>query len=176
MCRTDLRWLSKDNPDPDGHHLKIVAECMELYLSTELHKGRGTGDEEFADSPLNEAWRECGVSGELDCVVFWDYCVLYQGQRTAEQQALFSEGLRASNVWYGHYGVVVWLQTVMPSGWKGAGHADSGWCVLSNVAGTPAGPAQLLVRRAPLLCLRPLTVRALAPPFVGASSRVASLA
>ena len=36
-----------------------------------------------------------------DCAVFWDFGSLFQPERTHDQKALFREGLRASNVWYG---------------------------------------------------------------------------
>ena len=35
-----------------------------------------------------------------DVGVFWDFGSLFQNERVGNQQQLFEEGLRASNIWY----------------------------------------------------------------------------
>ena len=71
--------------------------------------------------------------------------VLFQGERTEEQKALFKLGLTASNVFYGHKDVAVWLQTEMPSGWAGATHAESGARAADRARDTRSAPLRRLL-------------------------------
>ena len=63
-----------------------------------------------------------------------DFASLFQQPREEPKQVeLFKEGLRASNVWYGHESTVCWMQTELPPGLRfDAGIAqtydESGWC------------------------------------------------
>ena len=95
--------------------------------------------------------------------------VLFQGERTEEQKALFKLGLTASNVFYGHKDVAVWLQTEMPSGWAGATHAESG-------ARAPIEPVTRAPRRCADCC--GVTARSPSPPRTraqaGATRRASS--
>ena len=134
------RWLGKYHPDRwednKGHvlenfHLGIVAEAARLYL----RKGDAWG------SPLTAVFEKAGLKQAPDFAIFWDYCSLYQvdptdGKRTAEEEASFRRGLKASNIWYGHERSVCWMQTSLPSGFAecsavaplAATYFDSGWC------------------------------------------------
>ena len=38
------------------------------------------------------------------------------------------EGLKSSNVWYGHAHALTWVQPELPPGFDGTSYADSGWC------------------------------------------------
>ena len=52
-----------------------------------------------AFSPLREElFDKIGRRTELDCAIFWDFAVLFQSPRTAREEELFKEGLRASTV------------------------------------------------------------------------------
>ena len=59
------RWLSKANPDPDRHHLKVVGAVMEMYLSK---------DDEYKQPDFH--LKRAGVEAEPDCVLFWGACAL----------------------------------------------------------------------------------------------------
>ena len=81
----------------ENFHLGIVAEAARLYL----RKGDAWG------SPLTAVFEKAGLKQAPDFAIFWDYCSLYQvdptdGKRTAEEEASFRRGLKASNIWYGH--------------------------------------------------------------------------
>ena len=52
------RWLSKENPDPDGFHLKIVAKVARLYMH-----------EDKDNSPLTAAFAAKGL-GAPDFALF----------------------------------------------------------------------------------------------------------
>ena len=82
--------MSKDHPDPDGFHLRIIAAVAALYMHDDTER-----------SPLTAAFKEKGL-GAPDFAFFWDFASLYQKPRTEEEEPLFLRGLRASNVWYGH--------------------------------------------------------------------------
>ena len=45
-----------------------------------------------------------------------DFGVLFQKDRTEQEDALFKEGLKASNVWYGHELTTCWMQPELPPG------------------------------------------------------------
>ena len=132
------RWLSKEHPDPDGFHLRIVAEVVGLYL-------RLTGDE--ADySPLTAAYAAAGLDWkQVDCAIFWDFGSLYQSPRVGEQVALFPVGLKASNIWYGHAQTVCWMQSELPTDFAGASYEVSGWCFVEAAisAGVKVGSSRL---------------------------------
>ena len=123
------RWLSREHPDPNGFHLRIVASVLRMYLG-----GGGTqgvrGDPRYpADkSPLSWAFKKAGLhlTGEWganedgaalgDCALFWDFGSLFQQPRTEEQIPLFGAGLKASNhldqllaVWEWRLGPTPWL-------------------------------------------------------------------
>ena len=45
-----------------------------------------------------------------------------------DQKALFREGLRASNVWYGSFYTTVLIQSHLPPGFTATPYSQSGWC------------------------------------------------
>ena len=59
---------------------------------------------------------------------FWDFGSLFQPERTPDQKALFREGLRASNVWYGSVHTTVLIQSHLPPGFTATPYSQSGWC------------------------------------------------
>ena len=61
------RWLSKDHPDPDGFHLKIVAEVAALYLN--LVGPSYLGPDKYP-SGLTAAFRAHGVETPPDFALF----------------------------------------------------------------------------------------------------------
>jgi hypothetical protein len=94
------------------------------------------------------------VNGEAtDFALFWDFGSLLQKPRTAEQDALFGAGLKASNVWYGHAATACWMQSELAPGkaaeFEAAGLAPtyegSGWCFVEAAisAAVKAGPRRL---------------------------------
>ena len=79
-----------------------------------------------------------------------DFGSLFQQPRDEEQEKLFKEGLKASNVWYGHESTVCWMQTELPPGLRfDAGIAqtydESGWCFVEAAisAGLKVGTRRL---------------------------------
>ena len=80
-----------------------------------------------------------------------DFASLFQQPREEPKQVeLFKEGLRASNVWYGHESTVCWMQTKLPPGLRfDAGIAqtydESGWCFVEAAisAGLKVGKRRL---------------------------------
>ena len=100
------RWLTAEHPDPDSFHLSKVVAFLEMH----------------------KAWAEKLGWNVDDCAVFWDFGSLFQPERTYEQKALFREGLRASNVWYGSVHTTVLIQSHLPPGFTATPYAQSGWC------------------------------------------------
>ena len=79
-----------------------------------------------------------------------DFASLFQKPRDEEQDKLFNEGLRASNVWYGHESTVCWMQTELPPGIRFDLHIaqtydESGWCFVEAAisAGLKVGKRRL---------------------------------
>ena len=113
------RWLHRDNPDPNGFHLKRVADAARLYVyddgPTSLYHG--------VFEPLGYGRDAC------DFGLFWDFASLYQGRaKNPQMAAAFKEGLKLSNVWYGHRYTLFWSQTALPSKFVGQDYGSSGWC------------------------------------------------
>ena len=100
------RWLTAEHPDPDGFHLSKVVAFLEMH----------------------KAWVEQEGINVDDCAVFWDFGSLFQPERTHDQKALFREGLRASNVWYGSVYTTVLIQSHLPPGFTATPYTQSGWC------------------------------------------------
>ena len=113
------RWLDRDNPDPNGFHLKRVADAARLYI---------TDDE--PDSLYHSVFAPLGYkSDQCDFALFWDFASMFQGKdRTEGERALFREGLKLSNVWYGHRFNLIWMETALPSKFAGQTYDSSGWC------------------------------------------------
>ena len=116
------RWLSRSHPDPDGFHLGLVASVAELYLNL-----AGYDNGTMYPSQLTQAFQSRGL-GEADFALFWDFASLHQAPRTDPETACFKQGLKLSNVWYGHSRSVVWMQSMLPDGFQGATYDLSGWC------------------------------------------------
>ena len=100
------RWLTAEHPDPDSFHLSKVVAFLEVH----------------------KAWVEKQGINVDDCAVFWDFGSLFQPERTHDQKALFREGLRASNVWYGSVHTTVLIQSHLPPGFTATPYSQSGWC------------------------------------------------
>ena len=135
------RWLAKGSPDPEGFHLELVANFLYSYLGRAHPKYPGS--QEYAKhylhyTPLNsELFKPLGLSPP-DCALFWDYGVLWQkcladeegvqiDDRTDEQREQFGQGLRASNIWYGHAHTLTLVQPVLPPSFDGTTYDQSGW-------------------------------------------------
>merc|ERR1712216_359258 len=82
-------WEAQNHPDPRGEQLKSLSRVIKLRL-----------DEERL--PLQ------------DLAIFWDWCSLYQKERTPEQEDIFNRSLGAVNLWYAHMMVMCWLLTSVP--------------------------------------------------------------
>ena len=100
------RWLTAERPDPDSFHLSKVVAFLEVH----------------------KTWAEELGAKMDDCAVFWDFGSLFQPERTHDQKALFREGLRASNVWYGSVFTTVLIQSHLPPGFTATSYTQSGWC------------------------------------------------
>ena len=80
-----------------------------------------------------------------------DFASLFQKPRKEpEQVELFKEGLKASNVWYGHETTVCWMQTELPPGFRfdegiAQTYDESGWCFVEAAisAGLKVGKRRL---------------------------------
>ena len=131
------RWLSASNPDPDAFHLEIIAKVSKLYLKP-VCKG-------YSASPLVAAFQRKGIStDEVEFGLMWDFMSLHQkpdgGDRTSEEGALFTLGLGALPIWYGHAETVMWMQPELPDGFgermAELGLAEtydtSGWCFVES--------------------------------------------
>ena len=85
------------------------------------------------------------------CAPAGDFASLFQKPREEpEQVELFKEGLKASNVWYGHETTVCWMQTELPPGFcfdEGIAQTydESGWCFVEAAisAGLKVGKRRL---------------------------------
>ena len=118
------RWLRPEHPDPESFHLAIVVDVLRLYLGT---AGQANWQGPSSDhSPLVAAFEGKGL-GAPDCAIFWDFASLYQKPRDGKQDQLFTAGLKASNIWYGHATSVCWMQSELPAGFPGVAYQDSGW-------------------------------------------------
>ena len=134
------RWITKDHPDPDCFHLRIVVEVAEARINDVNKSGRRIG-----------LWRDVfepiGMSeADVDIAIFWDFGSLYQSDRvkhvddrTEAQKQLFGGALSkggALNVWYGHLHTSVWIQSELPEGFEeqmaalnlARTYKESGWC------------------------------------------------
>ena len=122
-----------------------------LYLNL---AGRGDGAE--YPSGLTAAFRAHGLETPPDFALFWDYASLTQKPRTADEEALFLPGLRASNIWYGHARSVCWMQSELPEGFAfepfvdeqtgetrtpAQTYHDSGWCFVEAAISAAIKPA-----------------------------------
>ena len=80
-----------------------------------------------------------------------DFASLFQQPREEPKQVeLFKEGLKASNVWYGHESTVCWMQTELPPGFRfdegiAQTYDESGWCFVEAAisAGLKVGTRRL---------------------------------
>ena len=100
------RWLTAEHPDPDSFHLSKVVAFLKVHKAFFVKLGANVDD----------------------CAVFWDFGSLFQPERTVDQKALFREGLRASNVWYGSFYTTVLIQSHLPPGFTATPYSQSGWC------------------------------------------------
>ena len=100
------RWLTAEHPDPDSFHLSKVVAFLEVH----------------------KTWFDQMGWNVDDYAVFWDFGSLFQPERTPDQKALFREGLRASNVWYGSAFTTVLIQSHLPPGFTATPYSQSGWC------------------------------------------------
>lgn len=99
--------LSADHPDPKGHALEYIAEFIEGYFS----KDTGLFDDSCASTTLySRVFKPLGIPDKLDLVFFWDYASLAQKPRSALEEVLFREGLKACNFWFGHQYIPILIQ------------------------------------------------------------------
>ena len=89
------------------------------------------------------------------CAPAGDFASLFQKPREEpEQVELFKEGLKASNVWYGHETTVCWMQTELPPGFRfdegiAQTYEESGWCFVEAAisAGLKVGKRRLDLKK-----------------------------
>jgi hypothetical protein len=89
------------------------------------------------------------------CAPAGDFASLFQKPREEpEQVELFKEGLKASNVWYGHETTVCWMQTELPPGFRfdegiAQTYDESGWCFVEAAisAGLKVGKRRLDLKK-----------------------------
>jgi hypothetical protein len=98
-------WANRNHPDEHGEQLQRLRRPLELMVPS---------------------W----------CVVafFLDWCSLYQGDRTEEQQEAFKRALKAVNLWYAHPLTWVWALTMVPQGVKP--YVERGWPCFEKAVGT----------------------------------------
>ena len=113
------RWLTAEHPDPDSFHLSKVVAFLEVHKALFVKLG----------------------ANEDDSAVFWDFGSLFQPERTVDQKALFREGLRASNVWYGSVHTTVLIQPHLPPGFTAAPYSQSGWCFVEATISSVIKPS-----------------------------------
>ena len=142
------------SPDPDAFHLAIVAKVAALYMKggekygsscsplAVAFKRHGLGDPDFAlfwdfarcarawTSPSSPAMHRirpappsCGFAPSRAHSLF-------QTPRSEGETTKFKQGLKQSNVWYGHARSVCWMQSELPEDFYGASYEKSG-CALS---------------------------------------------
>lgn len=99
------RWLTQLHPDPDGFHLRLVVTFMKEHM--DLYH-------------LDET------------ALFWDFGSLFQKPRSPDEEVMFEEGLKNSNVWYGHTKNTVLIQSHLPPGFNGPAYDQSGWCFVES--------------------------------------------
>lgn len=110
------RWLTPSEPDPSSFHLSVVADVARLYLGRSGHALLFAREK----SPLAAAFDAAGLGAEAaDFALFWDLASLCQpgdggAPRSAEDDALFAAGRKASATWYAHERTVVWQQKAVP--------------------------------------------------------------
>ena len=121
-------WLQANHPDPEGFHLATLAPLLAAY-------------EEMREMPV---------------VVFLDFMSLFQGERTPNQQKLFSQGLRAINPLYGQQYVMVWCLTRVPPGIE-RDYFVRGWCTFELTIAS-ALKDELYLLDLGQLCLAPSAV------------------
>lgn len=134
------RWITKDHPDPECFHLRIVAEVTEARIQQVSSTGRRIGlwKDVFEPIGMSEA--------DVDIAMFWDFGSLFQidrvkhvDDRTEAQKQLFKGALSkggALNVLYGHLHTSVWMQSELPKGFEeqmaalnlARTYKESGWC------------------------------------------------
>ena len=125
-------WLSPEHCDPNRTHLEIIAEVVEARLCP------------GSNTLCANVFEPLGLHSETaDCILFWDFCSLYQPKslddddRTPDELELFREGSAVTHVWFGHERTTVWMQTEMPATHRGLTFSQSGWCAceswMSNV-------------------------------------------
>ena len=63
--------------------------------------------------------------------------------RTEIQRRLFKDGLRLSNLWYGHRHTVMWMQSALPPQFEGQSYESSGWCYVEASLSSVLKPTAL---------------------------------
>ena len=111
------RLAAGAHPDPAGFQLKVLAEALRKYLSTDVRR---------ASSPLTQALRQRQLlHGSIvpDCAVFISWASLRTAPPLSNDEA---RGLDALSLWFGHERVVCWMQPDVPAGFNGTAY-ESGW-------------------------------------------------
>mmetsp|Transcript_33760 Transcript_33760/g.73471 ORF Transcript_33760/g.73471 Transcript_33760/m.73471 type:complete len:413 (+) Transcript_33760:116-1354(+) len=97
-------WLTPEHPDPKGEQASLIALAVKVRLQAER--------DEAVD----------------DLAIFFDWCSLYQKERTPAQGESFDRALKDVNLWYAHQLVSVWMLTEIPEGWTGVKcYTERGW-------------------------------------------------
>lgn len=123
-------WLTRQHPDPEGWHLKIILHFLRLFFNL-----KNKEEEVRADNRHRIVTRPPTGKGKR-VAIFWDWLSLYQkhspGGRTRPQGESFMRAFRDSNIWFANRQTMVWRQTKLPEGHH-IGHdidpyPKRGWC------------------------------------------------
>jgi hypothetical protein len=82
-------WLSPEHPDPDGYHLRLLAQLLDRRVAY--------------------------IGPDSGVAIFFDYCSLYQKERTEDEEEVFTESLKWCELWYAHEHTEKWLLTSVPN-------------------------------------------------------------
>lgn len=100
-------WLTPKHPDPRGDTLRLVGKALHAYCGT----------------------REYGV--------FWDFCSLFQHDRTEEEQKLFKKSLQYLAHFYAHENTIVFRVTQFPPDYPDAYGIPQDSVTMYSIRGWP---------------------------------------
>ena len=112
-------WASKTHPDPSGEQLAKLVPVLEAMV--DLCSAQSTWGIVWDYMSLPQRGRTTGYDPEVD-------------DRTPDQLARFSSGLKNINAWYGHLATITLvLSTAMPNGAENTHSCDRrGWCIFER--------------------------------------------
>jgi len=103
-------WLAKHHPDPNMFHLKRLVRILKEWKSrAAMKRNSGYG---------------IGYTGEIGVIL--DFCSLWQGERSPEQEESFTRGLKQINAPYCHRNVGAIKMMAVPAE-EPRKYDDRGW-------------------------------------------------